>query len=124
MPDGVVIALVVLAIIVLLLVIMTKLPRKERKLLSLSASQQDLLLAHVPFYKNLSPEQKAEFGSRVQHFLSEVRITGVNTEITELDSLLVAASAIIPIFSFPNWEYTNLNEVMLYPETFSGEFEQ
>jgi len=38
--------------------------------------------------------------------------------------VLIGASAIIPIFGFPDWEYINLHEVLLYPETFNGAFEQ
>jgi len=37
---------------------------------------------------------------------------------------LIGASAVIPIYAFPDWEYVNLNEVLVYPETFSEEFEQ
>ena len=70
MSDGVVIALVVLAIIVLLLVIMTKLPRKERKLLSLSASQQDLLLRAEIFIKRNMGKQKVLLRRRKTQQLS------------------------------------------------------
>ena len=37
--------------------------------------------------------------------------------------MLVAASAIIPIFGFEEWEYDNLGEVLIYPDTFSEDFE-
>ena len=30
----------------------------------------------------------------------------------------------IPIFGFPGWEYVNLKEVLLYPDSFGEEFEQ
>ncbi len=39
------------------------------------------------------------------------------------DKLLVASSAIIPIFSFPDWKYSNLMEVLLYPDSFNHDFE-
>jgi Mlc titration factor MtfA (ptsG expression regulator) len=35
----------------------------------------------------------------------------------------VAASAIIPIFAFPGWQYPNLHEVLLYPDTFDEQFD-
>jgi hypothetical protein len=41
----------------------------------------------------------------MQQFLDRVRITGVQTEVESEDRVFVAASAIIPIFAFPNWEY-------------------
>ena len=124
MTDGIVIALVVIAIIVAAFLILIRMPKKQRLNISLSEEQKALLLSNVPFYKNLDDERKRSFESRAAHFLSDVKITGVKTEVTELDRILVAASAIIPIFAFPGWEYTNLNEVLLYPETFSEEFEQ
>jgi MtfA peptidase len=83
-----------------------------------------LLEANVPFYMKLNPEQKKIFESRMQYFLKGTRITGIKTEVTEIDKVLVAASAIIPIFNFDNWEYPNLNEVLIYPENFNEEFEQ
>lgn len=92
--------------------------------LPLPDNVKTLLLQHVPFYHELSPERKTEFESRVQRFLSRVRITGVNTTVDELDRVLVAASAVIPIFGFPGWEYTQLNEVLLYPDSFNQEFAQ
>ncbi|MGB0177285.1 MAG: zinc-dependent peptidase, partial [Owenweeksia sp.] len=42
---------------------------------------------------------------------------------TEEDKVLVAASAIIPVFGFEEWDYSNLNEVLLYPDTFNPNFE-
>ena len=36
---------------------------------------------------------------------------------------MVAASAIVPIFAFPNWQYFNLKEVILYPQRFSQNFD-
>jgi Mlc titration factor MtfA (ptsG expression regulator) len=68
--------------------------------------------------------KKKEFENRVQQFLSKVRITGVKTPVEDLDNILIAASAIIPIFNFPGWEYIHLHEVLLYPNSFNHEFEQ
>ena len=42
----------------------------------------------------------------------------------QLDEVLIAASAIIPIFNFPGWEYIHLHEVLLYPDSFNHDFEQ
>ena len=82
------------------------------------------ILADVDFYNALSPDKKTEFESRMMHFLATTRITGVNTEVEEKDKVYIAASAIIPIFGFKDWEYTNLHEVLLYPDSFNHEFEQ
>jgi Mlc titration factor MtfA (ptsG expression regulator) len=77
----------------------------------------------VEFYRELYETEKAQFEQRIQLFLSEVKIIGVNTEINKQDKLLVAASAVIPVFSFPNWRYRGLREVLLYPGMFNERYE-
>src|SRR5665647_1949882 len=76
----------------------------------------------VIFYRQLDDSDKAMFEKRMLQFLSHVKITGVHTTVEPVDRVLVAASAIIPIFAFSNWEYNNLNEVLLYPDSFNEEF--
>ena len=82
-----------------------------------------ILQNKVFFYEKLSDIDKVIFENRMQQFLSQVKITGVHTTVEPLDMVFVAASAIIPIFAFSNWEYNNLNEVLLYPESFNEEFD-
>jgi MtfA peptidase len=83
-----------------------------------------ILSTEVPFYEELSAESKINFENRAAIFLTQVKITGVKTAVEDIDRVLVAASAIIPIFNFPGWEYRNLHEVLLYPDSFDHEFEQ
>jgi Mlc titration factor MtfA (ptsG expression regulator) len=85
---------------------------------------KNILHEQVPFYQQLNESRQAEFQERVIHFLTQIKITGVNTVVEDVDKVLIAASAIIPIFNFPGWEYRNLNEVLLYPDSFDHEFEQ
>lgn len=85
---------------------------------------KQILQEQVPFYQQLSPEKQTAFEQRAAHFLTQVKITGVKTIVEDTDRVLVAASAIIPIFNFADWEYQNLHEVLLYPDSFSHEFEQ
>ena len=87
-------------------------------------SYKQVLLEQVPFYQQLDETKKTEFEDRVQRFLSQTKITGINTVVEDLDKTLIAASAIIPIFNFPDWEYIHLHEVLLYPDSFNHEFEQ
>ena len=84
----------------------------------------NILQEHVPFYQQLNKIRKAEFEERAAHFLTQVKITGVKTVVEDIDRVLIAASAIIPIFNFHGWEYPNLNEVLLYPDSFDHKFEQ
>ncbi|PLX16674.1 MAG: peptidase [Marinilabiliales bacterium] len=86
------------------------------------ASWRKILFENVPFYNNLIFEEKNSFEFKIQEFLINIRITGVDTEVNEYDKVLVASSAIIPIFAFTNWKYYNLNEVLLYPGLFNDEF--
>jgi Mlc titration factor MtfA (ptsG expression regulator) len=81
------------------------------------------LEAHISFYQRLSADEKTAFRKRVQKFLDTTKITPVrDLVITELDKLYVASSAIIPIFHFADWAYNNLDEVLIYPGTFTKDF--
>ncbi|MCB0740773.1 MAG: zinc-dependent peptidase, partial [Chitinophagaceae bacterium] len=65
----------------------------------------DILEEYVRFYRALPEADKKLFEKRVEKFLKEVKITGVNAEVEELDMMLIAAAAIIPVFAIPDWEY-------------------
>jgi Mlc titration factor MtfA (ptsG expression regulator) len=96
---------------------------KLRKVKPFPARWHTILLENVHYYGNLSPEKQVLFGKRIMQFLSEIRITGVQLQLEELDEILIAASAIIPVFGFEEWEYAHLDEVLLYPTTFNQRFE-
>lgn len=76
----------------------------------------------VLFYHNLNAQEKLRFEADIERFLTNVRITGVHTEIDITDKLLVASSAAIPVFGFPDWNYTFLHEVLLYPNSFDRSY--
>jgi hypothetical protein len=89
----------------------------------LTGEQKKLLLDHVDFYTKLDQTEKLRFEKLIAIFLAEVRIEGVGMDITDLDRLLVASSAVIPIFGFPEWRYQNLTNIILYPDTFNNDFQ-
>ena len=97
--------------------------RKKQPVLLMPETSRRLLSEHVDFYNQMDEANKKIFEQRMQLFLSRVRITGVKTTVEDIDRVLIAASAIIPIFGFPNWEYINLNEVLLYPGSFNETFD-
>ncbi|MEP7143476.1 MAG: M90 family metallopeptidase [Ferruginibacter sp.] len=99
--------------------------RKRKKKISVifPASFRRILEEKVNFYKSLNDPGRLVFEKRMHDFLARVRITGIHTNVEDEDRVFVAASAIIPIFAFENWEYINLNEVLLYPDSFSEAFE-
>ena len=75
-----------------------------------------ILVDRVGFYHTLkTDEEKHRFEKMLQLFISEKRITGIQVEIDDLTKVLVAASAVIPIFGFNDWEYHNLGEVFVFP---------
>jgi len=81
-----------------------------------------ILQQRVLYYRNLPPDRKKEFEERVKKFLAEKSVKGVDTDIDDSDRLLVAASAIIPVFNFPYFKYPNAREVLLYPGSFDEKF--
>ncbi len=121
------ISILAISIAVIALILVVLFSPKKKKLLdikTLNENDRALLETYVPFYIGLNKEKRLEFETRMQHFLSTTRITGINTVAERLDEILISASAIIPIFEFANWEYINLNEVLLYPDSFNEKFEQ
>jgi len=82
-----------------------------------------VLIEKINFYNALSAEERKQFEYEVQEFLLNHRITGISTSIDDVDMLLVASSAVIPIFGFPEWRYINLYEVLIYPSAFNEKFE-
>ena len=78
-----------------------------------------ILIRNVPFYNALSETEKTRFEYKIQEFLLNCRITGIDTVVDSMDKILVASSAIIPIFEFKEWTYSNIHEVLLYPSMFN-----
>jgi MtfA peptidase len=87
------------------------------------AKWRAILDQKVLFYHNLLPEEKRRFELDVSRFIGKVRITGVNSTVDITDKLLVASSAVIPVFGFPEWDYTFLDEVLLYPGSFDSNYQ-
>ena len=90
---------------------------------SLTGEERKLLLENVEFYQLLQPREKIRYENKIAAFLAEVHMEGVGTDIDALDRLLVASSAVIPVFGFPDWRYKNLTNVLLYPDTFNTDFQ-
>ncbi len=86
-------------------------------------SWRKILFENISFYNVLDQESKKLFEFKIQEFLLNCRITGIKTQVTDTDRILVASSAVIPIFRFPEWKYLNLQEVLLYPNSFDENFD-
>jgi len=94
-----------------------------KEIVSENAVDKDLLLKHVAYYQKLDAGDKVKFESLLADFLSYVRIEGVGITLEPLDKLLVACSAVIPVFGLGQWKYQNLSSVLLYPDTFNKDFQ-
>lgn len=92
---------------------------RAKKVKKVPKHWHNILIKNVLYYKNLSTESQAVFRKRMIAFLSEIHIDGVNTEIEELDKILIASSGIIPVFGFSNWSYNNLSGIIVYPDSFN-----
>ncbi|KAA5822352.1 zinc-dependent peptidase [Algibacter amylolyticus] len=96
---------------------------KPKKIYKIPDTWHKLLLSHVLFYKNLElSKEQALFRSKMARFLSETHVESVKFQLEELDVVLVAASAVIPVFCFDNWSYTNLTTVLIYPDHFNADY--
>ena len=113
----------VLVLIIVIILFVFRI-RRTREIIHLPDNYKDILNDYVKFYRQLDEEGKRRFEERIEHFLSTVHITGVNAEVEDIDRIFIGAGAIIPVFSFPDWQYINLHEVLVYPGSFNMDFDQ
>jgi Mlc titration factor MtfA (ptsG expression regulator) len=114
--------------VVLLLVVVAYLWLRKKNGKSMKAGEpvadyKALLQADIAYYQQLDEAGKVRFEDKVQLFLADTHIEGVGTEVTDADKVMIASSAVIPVFGFPEWRYRNLTNVILYPDTFDQEFQ-
>jgi Mlc titration factor MtfA (ptsG expression regulator) len=67
---------------------------------------------------------KTEFETQVAHFLATRRMTGVKLEsgLEREDQILVAASACTLSSGWPGYRWSDVTEVLLYPDDFDRDF--
>ncbi len=97
--------------------------RRRRATLSepFPAEWEAALQRDVVFFRALDPPAQQRFRRQLQVFLGETRITGVKVQLDTTTRVLAATSAIIPIFGFPDWEWDQIEEVLIYPNRFDRE---
>lgn len=86
------------------------------------AELESVLQQYVVFYRALGEAGRQRFRNMVQVFLDETPITGIRTDVDTTTRALVAASAVIPVFGFDDWEYSGLGEVLIYPNAFADDY--
>ena len=97
--------------------------KKQDSATAWQTSWSDFLLENVSFYRSLGEHDRSVFHQRIWLFLETTAIEAGQFPVTDEDRLLVAASAIIPVWSFPKWHYFNLEGVYLLPAAFNAQFE-
>ncbi|UKJ08804.1 zinc-dependent peptidase [Solitalea lacus] len=112
-----------LAVAVLIWLVRNYLGLNKRTINPAIVNLKTILEDEVVFYQRLSPEKRIVFEQKIVQFLSSVSIEGVGVQITDLDRVLIASSAVIPVFYFDNWRYKNLTNVLLYPNSFNEQFQ-
>jgi Mlc titration factor MtfA (ptsG expression regulator) len=103
---------------------LTRKVRRRRRILAqpFPAEWEAVLQREVLFFRVLDPEDQKRFRRELQVFLGEKRITGIKLELDTTTRVLAAASAIIPIFGFPEWEWDQISEILVYPDRFDRDF--
>ena len=103
---------------------MTRSIRRRRRILAepFPAEWEAILQRDVVFFRALDPEEQRRFRRELQVFLGEKRITGIKLKLDTTTRVLTAASAIIPIFGFPEWEWDQISEILVYPDRFDRDF--
>jgi hypothetical protein len=76
------------------------------------------LLERYDHCERLDPAWRARFEDDVRIFLAEKRVTGVGVDVTDELRLLVAASAVTLSVGWPEYEWDQLTEVLLYAQNF------
>jgi Mlc titration factor MtfA (ptsG expression regulator) len=73
-------------------------------------------------YRRLPGPWRVRFEDDVRVFVAEKRITGVEAEVTDELRVLVAASAVTLSLGWPDYEWDQLTEVLLYPQDFDRDW--
>jgi len=117
LPLSVLIALLVYAAL-------TRKIRRRRRILAqpFPTEWEAILQREVVFFRALVPDEQMRFRRELQVFIGEKRITGIKLELDAMTRVLTAASAIIPIFGFHDWEWDQISEILVYPDRFDREF--
>ena len=83
---------------------------------------REFLLDNYDHYDRLPPDLRRRFEDDVRVFMAETRVTGIEAAVTDELRLLVAASAVTLSVGWPDYEWDQLTEVLLYPNSFDRDY--
>ncbi len=98
--------------------------RRRRQLLAQPFPERwrELLLERCDHYDRLPDDLRRRFEGDLRLFLAERRISGVGLETDEELRLLTAASAVTLSLGWPDYEWEQVTEVLLYPQDFDRDY--
>jgi MtfA peptidase len=121
---AIVIIVIIIIILAFRLAAWNKRKAAQKKLaLPFPLSWREMLTQKVLFYKQLNKQDRLLFEKRIQLFMATKKIEGIDVEIDDTIRLMVASSAIIPTFAFPNYNYPRVHSILIYPNSFDEEFQ-
>jgi Mlc titration factor MtfA (ptsG expression regulator) len=77
---------------------------------------------HSAHYRRLPGRLQTAFKRDVQRLIAKQRITGVETKVDDPLRLLVATSAATLSVGWPGYKWSELSEVLLYPDDFDRDY--
>ena len=83
---------------------------------------RQLLLRSYDHFERLPQDWRMRLEDDLRIFLAEKRISGIGVEVTEELRLLVGASAVTLSLGWPDYEWDQLTEVLLYPDDFDRDY--
>jgi hypothetical protein len=124
-PARMLIAAAVFSLAIPAYLILSRIPRSRLRVIAgeFPPAWERVLSDEVGFYRKLDREGRERFREEVALFLAEKAVTGVQTGVDDRTRTLVAASAVIPVFGIPGWEYRRLKEILVYPSDFDDDYD-
>jgi Mlc titration factor MtfA (ptsG expression regulator) len=97
---------------------------RRRRALAAPFKQQEraLLLERYDHFERLDAAWRTRFEDDLRIFLAEKRITGIGVAATDDLRLLVGAAAVTLSVGWPDYEWDQLTEVLLYPDDFDRDY--
>lgn len=120
---------IILGVAILIIVVLSRKVFLKKRLIKRKLKEEfpqpwrNVLAQRVLFYSKLDDADKRLFEKRVQRFLATKTIEGIDTDIDDVIRLMVASSAIIPTFAFPEYNYPDVRNVLIYPNSFDEHFQ-
>jgi Mlc titration factor MtfA (ptsG expression regulator) len=85
-------------------------------------SARRFLLEAYDHYERLPPALRHRFEDEARVFMAETTVSGIGVPVTDELRLLVAASAVTLSLGWPDHEWDQVTEVLLYPDDFDRDY--